>query len=776
MSRTPALPFFLLAALAAGCGSSDAGGDAPPSSDDAGLGDASVDADAGSGEAASDASADAAPPVRADLLAHVDPFISTGGVGFGIGSGYPGPALPFAMIHPGPDTRVAAGASSFQHCSGYSWDDDLVTAFSLVRMHGTGVPDYGNLGIMPVVGVSDAIRNETGRMAKFAHADESASVGRYATKLATGVGVEITSTARAAAFRFTFPAGVDPVIVLDPSHAIGTGRVEDPRLSLDASTASFDMRTHAIGDLSDRIGGFELFAHGVTSAAPVEVGTFDASAMHAGDTAIAAAGAGGWMRFASGTTSVELRVAVSFVDAAGARSNLDAEMPAFAFDATLDAARAAWKTELDRFEVFGIDDREATIVGTSLYHAELMPTLMSDVDGRAVAVDRSIVTSATPRYSDFSLWDTYRTLHPWLLFLDHPSARVFAASLVQMGVEGGNVPRWSLAHGDVKSMNGTPGEIVLAESAAKGALDDEAHAFEVARRSAFGPPTGPAGGRSNWATWLAHGYVPSDVSETEEYAIADGVLAEWATRRGETADAATLAAHARFYTNLWDPSVGFFRGKDDAGAWSKFLGPTIDTPEYTEGDAWQYLWLAPHDLDGLVTTLGGKDAALARLDEYFAGSMSETPILGKRKYYWPGNEPDIMAPWLYAAFGARDRGAAALDWAVDAFYGTGPDGLPGNDDGGTLSAWRLFASTGLYPIAGTDRYVVGTPRHPKVVVHRPDGTLTIVASPDPSRNRGVASVTLDGTPIVDAFVRHASLEGDHVLAFSMRELAADAAP
>lgn len=708
-----------------------------------------------------------------ELLEAVDPFIGTGGIGFGVGSTYPGPALPFGMIHPGPDSRNASGAPEFSHCAGYHYDDDRIAGFSLTRMNGTGVPDYGTFAFMPVDGMDEERRSEPGYASRFDHADEEARAGYYRVVLESGIEVEITTSLRSSLFRLVYPASVEPVLLLDLDHTL-SGQVGHAEVTVDAATGQLDAMVHNDGDLSSRFGGFDGFVLAEVDVAPAAVGVWDTGGLRPAETSATGTGVGAWLAFPAGTTTVELRVGYSFVDGAGAAANLAAEIPEFGFDDQRALATEAWREAMSTMEVsqYGDQPRETAIVATALYHALLMPTLISDVDGRYVSVDGTIATSSTPQYSDFSLWDTYRTLHPWLLLAEHPHNRHFAASLMRMAAEGGAVPQWSLAHSDIHSMIGSPGEIVLVESALKGVRFDEDQAYDLARVAAFGPSPGPVGGRDSIEDYLAYGYVPSDlhsgsVAKTQEYAIADGALAGWARRLGRDADASVLGAHASSWRALYDESTGFFRGKDSAGAWAPWPGETTASDMYTEGNAWQYLWLVPHDPEGLAEVLGGPAAARERLAWFFEQSSVEEPILGVRQYYWHGNEPDLVAAWLFAPWGDRAATARWVNWAVDTMYGDGPDGVPGNDDGGTMSGWLLFAAAGLYPVAGTDRYIVGAPRYPRVTLHRPSGSLHIEAEPDPRTYPVPVSVTLDGEPLTGPYVTHHALAGERVLSFTM---------
>lgn len=702
----------------------------------------------------------APPSGQTDMFASVDPFIGTGGLGFGVGSTYPGPARPFAMIHPGPDTRISSGAPGFSHCSGYSYGDNLIEGFSLMRMNGTGVPDYGVVAFMPTDGWSEDKRDETGYMTPFSHDDEFAEPGYYRVMLSNGIEVEITSTLRAAAFRFRFPDGVDPVVLIDLEHTLGDGVSGGGTISIDEPSGTLDASMLNLGAMSNRIGGFEVFARAAVTPLPVETGTWADGV-----------DVGGWLRLPAGTHEVELRVATSFVDGDGATANLAAEMPDFDFDGVRAAAAATWHQQLGAVELHGASERDSVIVASALYRSLLMPTLMTDVDNRMRDANDDIVTAGGPRYTDFSLWDTYRTLHPWLLLMEHEANPLFAASLLDFASVGGALPRWAIAHGDGKSMVGSPADIVLAESALKGVDFDEQTAFDLALFTAYNEPPGTMGGRDSIADYVTYGYVPADgnsgsVSRTLEYVAADHALAEWGDALGRT-EADDLRQRSRNWRMLYDPAKGFLVPKRKDGSWARFNDPLDQSDAYTEGDAWQYLWLALHDLDGLAETLGGSGAALSKLREFFDQSEAEVAPAGLRLYYWHGNEPDIHAPWIFAAWGQPAESAHWIDWVMRTQYGTGPDGLPGNDDGGTLSAWALFAAAGIYPVAGKNRYIVAAPRQSLMVIKRPSGDLRIETDNHPSTHPVPLRVLLDGVPLQGNELRHDQLVGNHVLRFEM---------
>lgn len=709
-----------------------------------------------------------------DLFSHVDPIIGTGGTGFGVGSTYPGPALPFALAHPGPDTRAPGGAVGFAHCSGYWYPDPEIAGFSLTRMNGTGVPDYGNLAFMPVDGITADDRFASGYAEAFSHGKETASPGYYRVTLANGIEVELSSTLHDAIFRITFPKGVDPVVLLDAAHALGEGKVGGGGVTFDNARTSGTAWVDDEGSLSDYPGGFDVHAAFAVDPAPDSVGVWDKHGLDPGGHAVTTVDGepvGGWMHFPKGTHTVRIRVGVSFVDFEGAQNNLKTEMPGFDLDAVRAAAEKTWKKVFSHFDVYGVDDARATEIATAIYHAMLMPTLMSDVDGRAMGLDGSPEHLKHRRYSDLSLWDTYRTLHPWLLLTEDSHDADFAASLMDFAREGGALPRWALANGDTHSMVGDPGALVLAQMAADGVKLDQATAYADARVTAFGKAPGAIGGRSDITAYIAHGYVPADadsgsVSRTLEYAAADMALSDWAKRLGKTDDATTLADRAKAAArDLFNPKTGFFQPKNADGSWVPLPNPLLQGGPYTEGSAWQYLWMLPNQPDELETLLDGNTAALTRLDQFFAESEAEPgSAFGIRQWYWHGNEPCMVDAWLYAIWGEPMKEAKTIDWIVKTFYSTEPDGLAGNDDGGTMSAWLLFAMAGLYPVPGTSTYWIGVPRVPKMVIHRPSGDLTIEATKGAVTLDGSAwMTTLDGHELPQATITQAQLRGTHTL-------------
>jgi len=439
-------------------------------------------------------------------------------------------------------------------------------------------------------------------------------------------------------------------------------------------------------------------------------------------------------------------VGISFVDVAGARGNREAEVEGVAFDTARERTEAAWEAELSRVEVAGGTDEQAAILYTSIYHALQMPTLLSDADGRYRGLDQEVHEAGdVPYYSDFSLWDTYRTLHPLLTLLWPEWQRQFLVALSRMGEEGGLVPRWPLGVAYTGSMLGDPADVVVAGSVVKGLTDfDVERTYALLQRTADGPlPEGARhGGRGCHAPYLEHGYCPADVQDgsvswTLELGWADFALGNLAAWLGREDDAARYRARSEGWRHHVHPETGFLVGRNTDGTWVEPSEPWLpDEDLYVEGNAWHYQWLVPWDVPGLAEALGGREAMLARLDECFdktlevveeaeAGGLNPKAL--PNPYYWHGNEPDIHAPWLYSALDRPDRTADVVRWVAGHEYGLGPEGLPGNDDAGTLAAWYVFAAVGIFPLAGDPTWWLGSPLFERVVLHLPDRDLEVRA-------------------------------------------------
>jgi predicted alpha-1,2-mannosidase len=753
--------------------------------------------DAGPLDATLDAGRDVGPPPEpiaavAPFVQYVDPSVGTGGTHFNdIGSSNPGPQMPFGMIRPAPDTVNADGyAPGFTHCTGYHADDEYVSSFSHLRLHGFGVNDQTVVAFMPTLDFTAATASQAGIRSHFDPEREVLGVGAYETVLddprfgGREIEVEMTAARRVAVSRVTFPERAvgpshDASIVVDLAHSQPDVTVDaaEVRVLPDARELEGSIRFH--GGYSDRYGGMTVYfvmrfnrafaSHGTWAPPTTEGGS---GTLSEAATERVAPDGGAFVRFdVDDDREVRVAVAISYLDVARARMNLDAEAADVDFVRLRGSLEATWETLLSQVEVEARYERDLSIFYSALYHSFFMPTLATEADGHYRGIDgMEHVADGFTYYTDFSLWDTYRTMHTLIALLAPQTQRDFVRSLIAMGQERGTYPRWPLGTGETGGMLGDPAVIVVADSYLRGITDfDLRAAYDVALASA---DVDAPGGRGSMDAYLRLGYASiedggSAASKTLEFAYADHAVGVLAEALGETEDAARFAMRARNYQNIYDPAQGFFVGRYEDGRFEPVEEHRWQDV-YAEGNARQYLWLAPQDVDGLAETLGGREMALGRLTTFFGESYVERRTPAPPQWYWQGNEPDIHAPYLFALWGDRSAGARAISWARAVHYGLGPEGLPGNDDSGTMSAWYVFSALGFFPIAGTEDFVLGTPLFTRAVVHLPGGEdLTIEAPGATEYVIYPERITLDREELTAPTLPHARIAAGGTLAFDL---------
>lgn len=690
-----------------------------------------------------------------DPLPYVDPRDATGGLGAGVINLNPGPQRPWGMVQPGPDTWGATGNLGVYHCAGYHWEDDSVAGFSHTHGAGIGIPDFGAVTLLPRDGWDPAWTSPSERLVPLDHAREWASPGYYGVEI-DGVLVEVTATVRGAHWRITYPEGADPVLLWDLGPNLDGTSVGEA--TVDVTGSGVEGFQRVLGGYSERFGGLQTWFSAEISPAPLTVGAWsDPADPVEGATSGAGTSPGAWLRFPPGTSTVDVRVGISYVDLDGARGNRAVELPDADFDARVAEAAADWRGRLQTVRVAGGSADEREIFHGSLYRAALMPRRYDDVDGRHRGPDDA-VHAGGPVYSDLSLWDTFRTTHPWLILWQPEIQADMLASLGTMTAEGGGLPRWPMAHGNTGGMVGTPATQVIAESWLKGVRDgwDVDPLYDAALAAASGPV--PVDSREGVESYLSRGWVATDesgaaASRTLEYAWSDGALAELADALGRP-DGDRLRVQAGSWRNVWDPAQGFVVGRRGDGTFTELRAPEVWDDAYTEGNAWHYRYGAPLDVPGMIEVGGGQDAWLDGLRDYWDAVAVEPDDQLPDDRYWHGNEPVLHVPWLASVAGEPSLTAEVVDLVVRTRYATGPEALDGNDDGGTLSSWYLFAALGLYPIAGTDRYALGTPRFDRIEIDRPGGMLVVDAT-----GEGIyaARTTVGGEP-VSGVLTHAQWE------------------
>ncbi len=749
-------------------------------------------ADTGTGtgtDAGVDVAADVT-PTKASLLNYVDPLIGTGFGGGNIGSCYPGANAPFGLVKASPDTGTATSQPGFSHTAGYQYSDPYLLGFSHNHLHGTGIPDYGNVLLMPTDKMTPEKATRYGRKRQFdpmiGHTD-FAKPGLYNVQLldTVPVKVEITATIHCAHHRYHFGTpGVSRTVIFDASASEGGGHSKGGALTIDVKNGIVRGWDHNNGQFSGRYDGYDVWFEARVNKPIVASGTWNGATLSADSTAVTAtadpANFGAWLTFDTSTDhEVEVQVCLSYVDAEGAQAAMKAELPTWDFDATLKATQAAWEKELNHFEVESTDTTALTNFYTAVYHSLQMPTIWSDVDGRYRGFDKQIhQTNGWHYVTDMSLWDTFRTAHPLYALVWPDVQRDALHSLAAMKTQGGYVPRWPMGGGEGGSMIAAHGASVAADSYLKGITDFETDTLYAGlKQTLSGPlPAGAYGELGGIVDFIQNGFVNREsgdgsVSETLEYAYDSFCMAEWSKAMGKTADTAIWIARAGNYKNLWDPKTQFFRAKHKDGTFTEPFDPTYwslaGNPEYVEGSAWQWLWFVPHDEVGLRGLFASDADFVAKLESFFEQAKAGFDFLLPTPFYYHGNEPDLGAAFLFSGAGRPDLTQKWSRWILETNYQNTPDGLIGNDDAGTLSAWYVFAALGLYPKPCVPGYYVTAPLFDKATVHLPGGDFVVQATGAAAGKVKIKTATWNGKVLTEMWLSHAEVAKGGTLILEM---------
>ncbi|WP_230470433.1 GH92 family glycosyl hydrolase [Lujinxingia vulgaris] len=737
--------------------SADAGPDAPLTDTAPDL-DASVDADT-----------DAPPLITGELAIDlVAPLMGTSGIAFGYAALSPAVQVPFGLARLGPDTSIANSAIPFHHFSGYHGDDTDLFGFSHLHFIGTGVVDYGNLRVLPL---TDANAPPGRHHTALARDTEVASPGYYAVYLPEeGVLAELTATAQGGLHRYTFDETDTPAFLnINAGASVSGDDVIESQITLDGNILH-GYATHA-GAYTGRTRPFTLYFDIELSRAPDDARTWREFAFDPVVSAEPGQEVGISLTFNDASTPIELRVGLSLVDHAAARANRLDQLDGRSFDEVHAAARELWREKLHRVRLKGADDHVARTFYTSLYNAYRMPSRQNGADHRYRGIDGDVHSATTHAYyTDLSLWDTFRTLHPWLTLTDPDEQRAVLLSMEKMREQGGFFPRWPAAISYTNGMLGTWAEALFAEGALKGIEGPDYNAaLEGVVELAMAPtPEGhPYSGRPGIEDYIALGFVPDDrhgssVSRTLEYAWGDFAIAQLARHLGQDQLADNFDQRALSSGNVFHPESLFPRPRNADGSFNLDAPPEqvyMSGGPFTEGNAWHWRFYGLHSPDHLVERFGGQAPLYEALLAFFENSAlaDERPVDTRvvDTYYWHGNEPAIHAALLFHAAGSYDQLAHWVRQIQTRLYTDGP---PGNDDGGTLSSWYLFNALGIYPVAGSDRYLASIPLTPYAEVDTAGGTLKIVAPGAAPRNQRVRALTLNGQPVDPASLTHADLQ------------------
>jgi len=716
-------------------------------------------------------------PTPCGNVQYVDSTIGSGEIGYRLGAVFVGAAAPHGFAKVGPDTSSDVnGKAALFHAVGYWYPDNHIDGFVHVHAHGIGVVDYGDILLQPTIGMDEKKTTPDGYRAKFDHADETAVPGYYRTLMSNGkLDVAVTATHRAAVHGIKFPQSKFATMILDASYTLPSCSCDGAAVHIDPEKNIVSGYKKAKCDLSGRFGGYTVYFWAEFSRAPKEWGTFAPGELFPGILDREEEKAGAYATFdTTEDQEIEVRIGLSFVDLDGARDNFEKEVAGRSFEDVYAGTAKLWEESLSTIEIDTTDPEERTAFYTALYHTMLMPTVFSDQDGRYVGMDKEVHTADWgDYYTDFSMWDTYRTVHPLYILLFPERQTDMLRSLVKMKEQGGFLPKWPIACGEAGCMIGTPADVIVADSYLKGLHDFD---YEVAYDSMVKVANGPDAesgysGRPAALDYIALGYVPQDkeggsVSKTQEYGYADYCISRMAAALGHAEDAEEFRKRSGFFKNLWFDEEGFFRARNSDGSWYEPFNPLVWQDPYTEGNAWQYLWYPPNDVPGSAKLLGGWTPFLVRLEEFFQLSMDNWNDVIPSPYYFHGNEPDIQAPFYFSLSGDPDSTTRWSDWVAAKNYSNTAAGLAGNDDAGTLSAWYVFAAIGAYPFPCMDTYALLRPRFDKITLKSPVLDLSVTRG---GEGAVIESVEVDGEPIDTGWLTHAQLVGASNIHFKMGE-------
>lgn len=716
---------------------------------------------------------------------YVNPFIGTGFHGHT----FPGATRPFALVQVSPDTHIMGWDAS----SGYHYDDSQIYAFSHTHLSGTGIGDLGDVAILPFSG-GDSIRP----VATFKKETEKATPGYYAVRLDNfGINVELTSTDRVGFHKYTYDNPKDRRVLLDLGHVLqpnwGHKLVGNEYLFVNDSTVEGTIRTQGWAH-------FHAVSYRITFSEPIETLYQYIDGNLRKDSLFLRLNTPGDLKFhykfAENNKPLYVKVAISPVDTDGAERNMLAELPGWDFDATRVESAHIWNKALNDIQIESSDPKVMVNFYTALYHTMIAPYAYQDVDGRYLGMDKK-VHRAEPgyvNYSVFSLWDTFRALHPLMTIIQPERAADWGKVLVQGYKEGGILPKWPLASSYTGCMVGYPAVSVLADLVTKELAEGDLNVWAEAgaRSSVYRDDLAEKFKGTRELDLITrhpyykekYGFVPTDsvpesVSWGLEMAYYDWCISQIAAKAGNTELAKEYAAKAEYYKRYLDPETKMMRGVMGDGSFRTPFNPRYSShmkSDYTEGNAFQWSFFAPHDMDNFITTIGGKKELETRLDTLFTtssqvdGEEASGDITGLIGQYAHGNEPSHHMAYLYNWTDAPWKGQERLDQIMQNFYTNEPDGIIGNEDCGQMSAWYVMSALGFYQVApGIPVYTLGRPMIDKALIHVKGGIFEILVKNNSAANKYIKEVKLNGKVLDTPFINHTDVIKGGKLEFIMTD-------
>ena len=644
-----------------------------------------------------------------------------------------GANVPFGLVQLGP-TEPTRG---WDWCSGYYYDDDELIGFGHMHLSGTGIGCLGDVAFLPV---KDFKQTST----RFTHEAEKVHPGYYSVQLTDpNVLVELTATERCGFHRYTFKNGAKAQLALDLSQCIGWDKLNDCLLTQESATRLTGFR-RSNGWAADRRIYFSI-----DFSQPVTVHRLDSMERVV-------------VSVADNAKPLLVKVALSPVSIDKAKLNMQAELAGWDFDAAVKSADEAWNRELARIEIQTNDQTKKRIFYTAMYHLMTSCSKFNDVDREYRGADGKVHKADFTNYTTLSLWDTYRAAHPLMTVAFPEMQRDFAQTFLNIYKQQGRLPVWHLMGSETDCMVGNPGAIVLADLTMKGFVEDKELAFEALKATQMKDIR-------SLGLLKEHGYIPwnldpenETVAKALEYCAADDGVAKVAKLLGKTDDYNYFFNRSRSYKKYYDPETRFLRAVGTDGKFRLPFNPFFAehrTNDYTEGNAWQYTFLVPHDVKGLIKLFGSDKAFMSKLDSLFfvegwAGDNASPDMSGMTGQYAHGNEPSHHVIYMYNYAGRPDKAAPLLRKMLNEMYLDQPDGLSGNEDVGQMSAWYIISSVGLYqvdPVGG--HFVIGSPLFDKATVNVGAGkTFTVVAKNNSDKNIYVQSARLNGKTLKNSYI------------------------
>ena len=684
-------------------------------------------------------------PAKQAYTQYVNPFVGTGGHGHV----FLGANVPFGHIQAGPTQKK----QGWDWCSGYHYSDSIIIGFGQMHLSGTGIGDLGDIALLPVTQ-----NNE--REVKFSHKAEYATPGYYAVTLANGVRVELTATLRTAFHRYTFPADVkQEQVVIDLSQGIGWDKMtacsmrQEGRNTVVGSRFSTgwakDQRVYFVAEFSQPI------THQTTEGDTLSVFSFEPTGQ-----------------------PLMVKVGISSVSIDNARKNLQQESPDWAFNTVVADAQKAWNKELGKIDIQTDNASDKRIFYTGLYHTMTAPSVFNDVNGEYRGADGKTYHGDFTPYTTFSLWDTYRAAHPLMTLIHPEKQRDIAQTMLHIAQQQGRLPVWFLEGNETDCMVGNPGIPVLIDIALKGFDVDKHAVLEAAKKTQLF-------GDRGLDLLKKYGYLPYDLESTNEtvakgleYALADGCIARLAKALKAEKDYKYFLKRSQSYRDYYfDKQTKFMRGIDSKGRFREPFDPfkvIHRADDYTEGTAWQYIWLVPHDVHGLISAFGGDKPFTNKLDSLFIvqgdmGKDASPDISGLIGQYAHGNEPGHHIIYLYDYAGQPWKTALRVREVLRTMYHDSVDGLSGNEDVGQMSAWYILSSLGFYQVEPAGgRYVFGSPLFNEASMNVGNGkTFRIIAHNNSKENMYIQSVKLNGKPYTRCYIDFKDIVRGGKLEFTM---------